>query len=232
VSREDDEPRDDVPTRDTAADAPGDDAATEEELRAAEALARALDEGPGEGLGEDDHDLPPGALVLGEAVAPYGRGAASGDGLVRTPRPGEPATADDALEAAAFLRWASGRGDLSAARRAAVRAALWDAPPGVAGPTRLSDSRRARRRRPWRWLAPLGGLAAAAAVALLVLAGPGPGPGPGTPPSLPAPSRELLTVQLAAAAPGEAGLRALAESMRPYRGEVLAALRGRYEGQP
>jgi hypothetical protein len=76
----------------------------------------------------------------------------------------------------------------------------------------------------WRWLLPVGGLAAAAtAAALLLLVAP---PGPT---GLPPPSRELLVAQAEAA---RGVPQPLERAMRGYRREVYAALRARYGEAP
>lgn len=127
---------------------------------------------------------------------------------------------DDALSAAALLRYSQDGGDLAQERREAIFADVL----ATARPKRPSlDVKRG-----WlAWLFPAGGLAmTAAAVALFVSLQ------TSTPPvalQLPAPDPGLLTAQVAAAADtSEQTHEALASQMQAYRGDVLTALEERY----
>jgi len=130
---------------------------------------------------------------------------------------------EDALEAAALLRFSGAEGDLAPDRRKVILdEILASAPSRVAAPERTAPVR-------WlRWFAPAAGvaLAAAAAWALVVLV-------PADPSAhraarLPAPSPDLLSAQAAAAGGSEAEAAALTEQMRQYRGVLYAALEQRY----
>lgn len=147
---------------------PADDEPTDDELRDAEALARALDERPGGG--------------------------------------GAP---DDALDAAALLRFAKDGGALDPERAERILSA--------ALPKKGRASALARR---WRWFGALGLGFAAAATALLVLS-------PRRPEELPLPPRALLEVEANVAAQS-ADLDALGREMKSYRGAVYASLEERY----
>lgn len=117
---------------------------------------------------------------------------------------------EDALEAAAVLRFSRDGGRLAPERGEAILETV------------LAEARPASppQRAPlWRWLVPVS-LAAVAAVVALTLRPPA-----ARPLALPAPSEALLRAQAAAAA-GDG--RALDEAMASYRGEVLASLEGRY----
>ncbi len=147
---------------------PDDDAPTADELREAEALARALEAGPG------GRDAP-----------------------------------DDALGAAALLRYAKDGGALAPDRAERILAA--------ALPKKRRSPVLARR---WGWFGALGLGFAAAATALLVLS-------PRRSEALPPPPRGLLEVE-ASAATESADLDALNREMKSYRGAVYASLEERY----
>jgi hypothetical protein len=147
---------------------PDDDEPTADELRDAEALARALESAPGGG-----------------------------------------AAPDDALGAAALLRYARDGGALHSERAERILAAA------------LPKKRRAPALgRRWRWFGALGLGFAAAATALLVLS-------PRRSEGLPTPPRALLEVEASAAAQS-ADLDALNREMKSYRGAVYASLEERY----
>lgn len=150
----------------------------EQELREAEALARALDRGSA------DDELP-----------------------------------DDALSAAALIRYSAGGGVLSAEREDAVLEEVLAAADRVRG-------RQAAPRAPvplWRWLFGAAGLAASVALVLLIVTG----PGEASPTALPAPDARLIEAQLARLEDPAADER-FDEAMRGYRGDVYAALEARY----
>ncbi|HVU03103.1 MAG TPA: hypothetical protein VHE30_15185 [Polyangiaceae bacterium] len=146
-----------------------DDEPTEEELREAEALARALERG----------HAPPG-------------------------------TPEDALGAAAFLRFTKDGGSLSAEDSERI----------------LEDALRNARlpvRTPWRFrLFGVLGLAGAAAAVLLIVARQAPSG------ELPVPPRALLEAQVDVASGKVASLDALGAETAAYRRAVFASLEGRY----
>jgi hypothetical protein len=146
-----------------------DDEPTEEELREAEALARALERGQGQGV------------------------------------PG------DALQAAAFLRFAKDEGALDGARAADL---LQDAMARARRPVRAS-------RKAW-FLGALGLSAAGVATWLTAVNLPEPGA------KLPPPPASLLSAQLDAATNRAANLNALRTETEGYRTAVYAALKERY----
>jgi hypothetical protein len=133
---------------------------------------------------------------------------------------GGPDVPDEALQAAALLRYTGSGGELAPARRAALLDELM---------AEVDRSGRAPARARWRrWLLPWGGLAgAAAAMAVAFLLWPA-GGAPGEAAALPAPTAALLGVQSAAARPGGGDLAALGREMRVYRAEMYAALAAHY----
>lgn len=127
---------------------------------------------------------------------------------------------DDALSAAALLRYSQGGGELAGARQDEIFAEVLE----TARPKRPALA----KKRGWlAWLLPAGGVAmTAAAVALAVGL-----QAPGAPVAveLPAPDQGLLTAQASAAADTSTrAAEALASQMRTYRGDVFAALEERY----
>jgi len=95
-----------------------------------------------------------------------------------------------------------------------------------AAPGRPQAGRPAARHRPgravWRWVVPAAAACAAAAALLLAVSLRAPSAG------LPAPSRELLRAQLAAARGGPAAGAALEKEMGAYRERMYATLGHRY----
>ncbi|RLB53888.1 MAG: hypothetical protein DRJ42_10640 [Deltaproteobacteria bacterium] len=143
---------------------------------------------------------------------------------------GDPALPDDALEAAALLRYSAGDDELGEGRMDAILGDVFAEAKVPAQP----DEEEAKTA-PWlgwlKWLFPVGGLAAAAAVAMLAVMSAEPAPMDGTAATrLPAPTAALLRAQAQAAGPGEEGQLALASAMGSYRGAVLGSLQERYEG--
>jgi hypothetical protein len=133
---------------------------------------------------------------------------------------GDPGAPDDALEAAAFLRYTADGGELSDERGAAI---LDDVLAGLHEPDAEPESVPWWQAIAWpRWLWPAIGAVAAAAVLVVVV--------PRAPErtALPSPGLALLEAQGQAAA-GEGGLR-LAREMRGYREHVYGALGERYGG--
>ncbi len=118
---------------------------------------------------------------------------------------------EDALEAAAVLRFSRDGGQLDPERGERILQTV------------LAEVKTRRAPHPssrWRWLIPAGVASAAAAALVLTLRSPAV-----TTPTLPTPSETLLRAQAAAAA-GDG--RALDEAMASYRGALLASLEGRY----
>jgi len=146
---------------------------TDEELREAEALARALDRG-------NAHGVP-----------------------------------DDALEAAAFLRYSKDGGELDAGRAEAI---LEDA---------LSRARKPAIASRKGWLLGALGLAAAGAATWLTALGLEPGHSPARA-ELPAPPAALLAAQVEVATNSSASLATLDARTDEYRSAVYATLKGRY----
>lgn len=131
---------------------------------------------------------------------------------------------EDALEAAALLRYSLDGGELPADRKAAI---LEEVLSTARAPGRAAPSDRPRGLAPWRrWLWPAGGLAAAASVALALWVTVH-NPSVPEPTRLPAPTAALLAVQLQAAG-GSGDVAQLSGEMRTYRHEMYAALGRRY----
>lgn len=153
----------------------------------------------------DDDDIDEHELREAEALArALERGSAS-DGLP-----------DDALAAAALIRYSQDGGALAKAREDAL---LEDV---------LAAADRIRRREPrrapaWRWL--FGALGVAAVTTLLLLVARA--PQPPAPTALPTPGPRLLELHVARLEDAAAEPR-FDSQMRAYRGEVYAALEARY----
>lgn len=131
---------------------------------------------------------------------------------------------EDALEAAALLRYSIDGGELAADRKAAI---LEEVLSTARAPGKAAPSDRRRGLSPWRrWLLPAGGLAAAASVALALWIG-GRHASVLEPTRLPLPTATLLTAQLEAAG-GSGDVTHLSGEMRVYRHEMYAALGRRY----
>jgi hypothetical protein len=146
---------------------------TEEELREAEALARALDRGNARGV------------------------------------------PDDALQAAALLRYSRDGGELPSARADAI---LEDA---------LSRARKPAVASRKGWLLGVLGLAAAGAATWLTAVGLEPAPSPPRA-ELPPPPASLLAAQVEVATNRSASLATLDARTDEYRSAVYATLKGRY----
>lgn len=153
----------------------------------------------------DDDDIDEHELREAEALA---RALERGSATEELP--------DDALEAAALIRYSRDGGALAKEREDLL---LQDV---------LAAADRAARREParapaWRWLFGVLGFAAATALFFLIVRAPEAPP----PTALPAPGPRLLELELARLEDGEAEPRFDSE-MRAYRGEVYAALEARY----
>lgn len=126
---------------------------------------------------------------------------------------------EDALQAAALIRYGADGGALAKDREDAILADVLAAAERVA-----SRASAERPRAPWwRWALGFAGLALAAALVLLFLRP----PSEGTPTALPTPSRALLEAQLARVDESASDGR-FEEEMGHYRGAVYAALEARY----
>jgi len=123
---------------------------------------------------------------------------------------------DDALEAAALIRYSRDGGALAKGREDVL---LQDV---LAAADRVGR-REARRAPGWRWLFGALGLAAVTALLFLIVRA----PEIPAPTALPAPGPRLLEIELARLEDAEAEPRFDSE-MRAYRGEVYAALEARY----
>lgn len=159
-------------------------------------------------MNEDDPILDEHELREAEALArALERGSADGE------------LPDDALSAAALIRYGAGGGVLRREREDAVLEEVLAA----------ADRVRERKAAPssgvpfWRWLFGAAGLAAAVALVLLIVTG----PGEASPTALPAPDARLIEAQLARLGDPAADER-FDEAMRGYRGDVYAALEARY----
>jgi len=127
---------------------------------------------------------------------------------------------EDALEAAALLRYSAGGDALGEGRMDAILEDVFESVKAKA-PAEAAPS-------PWlswlKWLVPVGALAAAGAYALVAL---GPS-GPAIATELPRPDVALLTAQARVASQSEGSEVALASAMGDYRGAVLGSLSERY----
>lgn len=131
---------------------------------------------------------------------------------------------EEALQAAALIRYSAGGGVLREDRAQAVLEEV------LAAAERVRErNERGARREPaplWRWLLGAIGLTAAAVLVLVIVAA----PGDPAPTALPAPGAELLRAQLARLDDRSADAR-FERAMASYRGEVYAALEARYGGR-
>jgi len=185
-------------------------AASPEEIREAEALARALD-------GEADTGAPADALQAA-ALLRHGTGAELAPDRAR-------AVLDRVLAATPTADEVTPTGAADAADDVARDATT----PGLEAADELprSDTPSARRARILRWAAPAATLAAAAAVLLAFWPAPRPADT-----ALPRPTAALLHLQSRAAQGGAAESALLQNRMRRYRDTLLAALEERYEVRP
>lgn len=126
---------------------------------------------------------------------------------------------EDALQAAALLRYSQDGGELPVERLEALL-------PEVLEAAEKADARRKaapeRQSAPWwRWLLGFAGAAALAAILVIVLR-----PAAVEPTALPAPDAALLSAQLERLSGGDDA--AFDRAMRDYRGDVMGALTDRY----
>ncbi len=153
----------------------------------------------------DDDDIDERELREAEALA---RALERGSAMDELP--------DDALEAAALIRYSRDGGALAKEREDRLLEDVLAAAERVGG--------RERERAPvWRWVFGVLGFAAVTALFFLIVRA----PDAPAPTALPAPSPRLLELELARLEDDEAEPRFDAE-MRAYRGEVYAALGARY----
>lgn len=132
---------------------------------------------------------------------------------------------EDALAAAAFLRYSQDGGELAEDRKQALRAEIINHAEEVAAKRALRPQKRS-------WLRPVsvlvGGLTAAGLAFFLVVTPTDEPPQLGL--EIPTPSSQLLQAQLSAAEGNQEGFEQLSNEMRAYRGELYATLSDRYRG--
>jgi hypothetical protein len=126
---------------------------------------------------------------------------------------------EDALEAAALLRYSAGDGELGGTRMDAILEDVFES---------AKERPKEETSSPWlawlKWLVPVGALAAAGVFALVVL---NQGGAP-VATRLPPPDVELLTAQARVASQDEGSDGALASAMGDYRQVMLSSLSRRY----
>jgi hypothetical protein len=135
---------------------------------------------------------------------------------------------EEALEAAALLRYAQSGGDLEEARSEALLEEIM-------GEARWPEPREEEPAeglplfgRLLRWLSLGAALTAAVALAWVATGGLPSASGPASPAALPAPSAALISAQAAAFSGGEEERERFASQMSGYRGELYAALSNHY----
>ncbi len=126
---------------------------------------------------------------------------------------------EDALEAAALLRYSAGEDELGESRMDAILEDVFE---------EAKERPKDEAPSPWlawlKWLVPVGALAAAGIFALVVMSQ----GGPPVATRLPPPDVELLTAQAQVASKREGSEGALASAMGDYRRVMLSSLSARY----